>query len=489
MCRSSAVLSFPSFPLDSTNKMEEKDPNCNPMQPLLEGGDGSQNPPPPPPEKALQQPGPEDYKNFDIVRATQYGVFERIQEIIENGFDVNTMDKENVSLLHWAAINNRLDIVKYFASKGAIVDRFGGDLNSTPLHWATRQGHLPMVVLLMSYGADPSVRDGEGCSCIHLASQFGHTSIVAYLIAKGQDVDFLDKNGMTALMWASYRVFGYDPARLLLTFGAKVNTSDKYQQNTPLHWACVTGNNVVAKLLLDAGANLDAINAKGESPLDVAAQQKNPGLVRKIRELRQERGLDMPHCLVKYTANKSIRRRVTFIFPFIFLFGIGYIPECSLSFEIKALLAGILFLYWRTCSYFFFDDRLWHILPYILVEATYLQDTIFTIVTLLLTFNFYKSWKSDPGFIKADRVDKIKGILELAETQSLQLSQFCTTCLIRRPLRSKHCSVCNKCVAKFDHHCPWVENCVGANTHKYFVSYLFFLFILICWCMYGTVCC
>lgn len=43
-----------------------------------------------------------------------------------------------------------------------------------------------MVVQLMKYGADPSLIDGEGCSCIHLAAQFGHTSIVAYLIAKGQ---------------------------------------------------------------------------------------------------------------------------------------------------------------------------------------------------------------------------------------------------------------------------------------------------------------
>lgn len=54
------------------------------------------------------------------------------------------------------------------------------------MYFYFRQGHLSMVVQLMKYGADPSLIDGEGCSCIHLAAQFGHTSIVAYLIAKGQ---------------------------------------------------------------------------------------------------------------------------------------------------------------------------------------------------------------------------------------------------------------------------------------------------------------
>lgn len=57
-------------------------------------------------------PQQEDYKNFDIVRAVQYGIFPRVRELVEAGFDVNQMDHENVSLLHWAAINNRLDIVR-----------------------------------------------------------------------------------------------------------------------------------------------------------------------------------------------------------------------------------------------------------------------------------------------------------------------------------------------------------------------------------------
>ena len=55
--------------------------------------------------------GPDSSK-FDIVKATQYGAEERVKELVEAGYDVLEPDKENVTLLHWAAINNRLDLVK-----------------------------------------------------------------------------------------------------------------------------------------------------------------------------------------------------------------------------------------------------------------------------------------------------------------------------------------------------------------------------------------
>ena len=83
----------------------------------------------------------EDYSKFDIVKATQYGAFDRCKELIESGMaDVNRPDNENVYLLHWAAINNRIEIAKYLIEKGAKVDSIGGELQSTPLHWATRFG-------------------------------------------------------------------------------------------------------------------------------------------------------------------------------------------------------------------------------------------------------------------------------------------------------------------------------------------------------------
>lgn len=54
----------------------------------------------------------EDYSTWDIVKATQYGILPRCKELVEAGFDIRTPDNENITLLHWAAINNRIDIAK-----------------------------------------------------------------------------------------------------------------------------------------------------------------------------------------------------------------------------------------------------------------------------------------------------------------------------------------------------------------------------------------
>lgn len=68
----------------------------------------------------------------------QNGALNRVTELIEAGADVNQRDSEMITLLHWAAINNKKEIVKYLIDKGAVVDAFGGSLWATPLNWATR---------------------------------------------------------------------------------------------------------------------------------------------------------------------------------------------------------------------------------------------------------------------------------------------------------------------------------------------------------------
>jgi ankyrin repeat protein len=164
-----------------------------------------------------------------MYRAVQYGYYDRVIELIDADPQLAvTPLNDNITLLHWAAINNRIEIAKYLINKGAKIDATGGALNSTPLHWAIRDGKLEMVILLLSYNAQPSLVDGEGkliinklnpkyfslsyklgCSGLHLASMFGHTPIVAYLITKGQDVDLPDTFGLTPLMHAALRMKKY----------------------------------------------------------------------------------------------------------------------------------------------------------------------------------------------------------------------------------------------------------------------------------------
>jgi hypothetical protein len=134
----------------------------------------------------------DDFSKADIVKATQYGVFDRCQEIIESGYDVNKPDSENVYLLHWAAINNHIKLAQYYIDKGAVVDVVGGELESTPLHWAARHGHVKMVILLINNGANPLLYDNEGFAVIHLATMYSHSSVVAYLLAKGIDVSRIE---------------------------------------------------------------------------------------------------------------------------------------------------------------------------------------------------------------------------------------------------------------------------------------------------------
>ena len=69
-------------------------------------------------------------------------------------------------------------------SQGALVDQIGGDLLASPLHWATRSGHLESVVALVLAGADPLLRDKEGLTCVMVAAAFEHKRCLAYLLAK-----------------------------------------------------------------------------------------------------------------------------------------------------------------------------------------------------------------------------------------------------------------------------------------------------------------
>ena len=76
-------------------------------------------------------------------------------------------------------------------------------------------------------------------------------------------------------------------------------------------------------------------------------------------------------------------------------------------------------------------------------------------------------WLSNPGFIKKDMELNFVKLLETMEASSL-----CPDCEVIRTPRCRHCSLCNACVDRYDHHCPWVNNCIGKGNFAYFYTFI-----------------
>ncbi|XP_060530726.1 palmitoyltransferase Hip14 [Cylas formicarius] len=450
-----------------------------------------------------------DYIGFDIVKATQYGAFLRVKELVDAGYNVNQRDSENVTLLHWAAINNRKDIMKFFIDKGAKVDAIGGELQATPLHWATRQGHLEATVILMNAGANPTLRDAEGCTCIHLAAQFGHTALVAYFVARGVSPDLVDRTGMTPLMWAVWKISSLDPTRLLLTLGASPNCTD-LQGNTALHWAILARNTTaITTLILQGQANINVPNNSGDTPLSMLQSQigsiwVSPKVADLIKE--QSKIVSSRNCLYKFARDKRIRWWVMVGTPFLAFYMAGAIIGTNLLMLIKIFLLVCLYIVIHYIGQVLYDDRLMALLPlsiylstkmwmyftwfiYIAPYTSITMTVVFVSSSGMLWYCFLKSWLGDSGVVTSSQQLQFRTILELAERGpgGFEPSNFCSACLVRRPLRSKHCAACNHCVARFDHHCPWVANCIGAKNHKYFIGFLANLVLMCGQLLYGSI--
>jgi palmitoyltransferase len=86
-------------------------------------------------------------------------------------------------------------------------------------------------------------------------------------------------------------------------------------------------------------------------------------------------------------------------------------------------------------------------------------------------------------FIMACRTDS--RILDYRNIHSGTLS--CNKCANAKPQRAHHCSICDVCILKMDHHCPWINNCVGHFNHRYFYLLIFYISIAcIIFCIMGT---
>ncbi|KAJ2124218.1 palmitoyltransferase akr1 [Coemansia sp. RSA 720] len=484
----------------------------------------SQNPEP---EAALPT---EDNRHWVAV---QNGDVEGLKHMIdETGLSADTVDERGNSILHLAVLGGWMDVIKYVVEeKHANVNILSKEFDVPPLFWAITYNKLNVVLYLISQGADTTLCDVIGNSVLHAAVHSGSFSILAYLLSTqlsvlGNSVDLLDSYGMTPLMWSAYQC-KLEMAELLIKMGANINQQDKTGKS-PLHFALMNALPTIKVALLAKGANpnlkdfgsgenrggdsgIDG-NADAQSPRDLAATHGYmPVFDGYIKEAAVIRSMEDPG----YTVfGRSLRKEIgASVLP---LFGVGI---CLGAVSVYpwfvgvpmgvAVLAAMHYCFNRFIARNRFSFQLQH-LPYL--SAIFQSSALFILITWLTRvlpvttrgriddsptptykllnmafmcmfgscmYYFYQTLFSDPGYIP--RKDSIQAaapaVSKLAATDSLDSDHFCFTCFNIRPLRSKHCRFCNRCVARFDHHCPWTYNCVGVNNHRQFVAFLVLLTI------------
>uniref|UniRef100_K3WKJ1 Palmitoyltransferase n=1 Tax=Globisporangium ultimum (strain ATCC 200006 / CBS 805.95 / DAOM BR144) TaxID=431595 RepID=K3WKJ1_GLOUD len=104
----------------------------------------------------------------------------------------------------------------------------------------------------------------------------------------------------------------------------------------------------------------------------------------------------------------------------------------------------------------------------------------FTVICFLALVSHGKAMLTDPGAVPQSALPLAMADASKEDIARIEEQKYrtCRRCRQFKPGRAHHCSICDRCVIKMDHHCPWVNNCVGLGNHKFFLLFIFYVFIL-----------
>nr|CAH7738336.1 unnamed protein product [Callosobruchus chinensis] len=230
------------------------------------------------------------------------GNMQLVTFLLANGADVNAVDNEEHTVVHWAAAgapvstpdvhggyplhyaaqmcggdkdsNLGLQVLQTLLSQPNIdVNVTDGD-KRPPLVWAASAGSARAVLALVRAGASVESADRDGLTALHCAASRGHTDCMDTLLTLcGASTDVIDSNGHA------------DATALLLAHGADPNKQDR-KGRSPAHCGCAKGQFETVKLIGTHGANLWLKNARGDFPLHDAAGSGRRDLVKWLLEMR-----------------------------------------------------------------------------------------------------------------------------------------------------------------------------------------------------------
>ncbi|CAI5745163.1 unnamed protein product [Peronospora destructor] len=278
---------------------------------------------------------------------------------------------------------------------------------------------------LIDAGASLDAMNSSGMTAMHYAASTGNAALVSLLVSRGANVNQTDSRGATALHWAVFEGFQYT-AMLLVGYKANQKICDSEKQ-TPLMIASALGDAFLAKQLVIEGAPVNAKDKHGRTAMDIARQGAHFDAANALKAGASDR-------LVAWASRKGVS--VLFFFGTILttatmslIFAVPCLPPQTMDRTVRYQTVGLAFLTFTCIMY-----------VYVCIK--------------------------NPGYVPRST----RPAYELLSLEDNIVP--CPTCVTRKPQRSKHCSACRRCVHRFDHHCPWINNCVGIGNHRSFLIFL-----------------
>ena len=191
--------------------------------------------------------------------------------LLDHGADANAADDEGYTPLQYAVQRGDVQLVRLLLSRGAEFPTVPAKPWQEPITLAANSGSLEMVRFILDLGY--AVEDA------YAAALFGDITITRYLLERGMDANTATVDGYTALYFAN------DPDRMdvLLTHGADLNIQSNTHARTPLHHITGTGSTELIQRLVDHGADVNARDFQGQTPLYRALNE--PDTMRFLIEL------------------------------------------------------------------------------------------------------------------------------------------------------------------------------------------------------------
>ncbi|EOY07479.1 DHHC-type zinc finger family protein isoform 2 [Theobroma cacao] len=152
----------------------------------------------------------------------------------------------------------------------------------------------------------------------------------------------------------------------------------------------------------------------------------------------------------------------------------------SFSLPVTVVISAIAFIYF--CTVFIFIDRWFGLMT----SPGVMNAVVFTGVAVTCVLNYGFAISTDPGRVPSSFMPDI----EDSEVPIHEIKRkggdlrYCQKCSHFKPPRAHHCRVCKRCVLRMDHHCIWINNCVGHANYKVFFVFVVYAVIA---CIYSLV--